>query len=193
MRRAKFGPAPRFSPEDAARALWALGKRTGRARLARHLGIGEGTMRTILSSLTSSGLVESAPMGAKLTGKGFLAASKIRENVRAVKEAAPSRLTCNEAAHSMHLRGARLPKNSLELRDELVRVGAKGALLLAFNGSELTIPPYHARTHHEFARELESISKQFVLKKGDAVIVCFGGDKPTRARALWRAASLLLV
>ena len=189
--RGKFGPAPRFSPEDPARALLLAEKRVGRSRLARQLGVGEGTARTVLSSLSRKGLVDSAPMGVKLTGKGQEFVSGMRRRMPKVCEARPSRLTFGEHGSAAQLRGVRLPASALSLRDEMVRSGASGATILRFESGRLIIPPFHAPTHREYASELALLSRQFSFAEGDAVLLVFGRERVARERALFHACSLL--
>jgi len=191
LRRKKFGPAPRFAPEDAVRALWRLEKRTGRAALARSLGIGEGTVRTVIDSMSAKGLVDSAPMGHKLTAKGFALLSNLKENVLALKGVPASRLTFGFTALAMHLRGLHARLDSLALRDEMVRSGLAGCTVLRFEGGRLIIPPFHAPTHSRYASELESLSRLFELREGDIVLIGYGGNRAGIERGLWRACSLL--
>ena len=193
LRRGKFGPAPRFSPEDAVRALSLLSRRTGRAHLSRSLGIGEGTMRTILAHLTGQGLVKSAPMGAKLTKKGVRLLSKIKMKIPNTKDSGASRLTFGLPSNAAQLRGLDVSVSSLQLRDEMVRSGASGGVLLEFRGGDLILLPYHRRAQSDYARELKRLESEFDFAEGDRLLVCFGGNKTTRERALFRAASLLNV
>jgi hypothetical protein len=193
LKRGKFGPAPRFAPEDAARALLLLHKRMGRARLARHLGVGEGTMRTIITHLSGRGLVESAPMGVKLTAAGARCVSLIRGKAVKIEETGESRLTFGFPSTAALLRGAGCGPDSVSLRDELVRSGAKGGVLLKFESGRLVIPPYSARAQHDYASELLAFSSRFRPREGDLLVICFGGDRATRERAVLRACSLFRI
>jgi len=193
LKRGKFGPAPRFAAEDAARALWRLEKRTGRASLARSLGVGEGTVRTITASLSNKGLVDSTPMGHKLTAKGASMLSSLKQKVITVRHVPQSRLTFGFAASAAQLHGVKLSAGAVALRDETVRSGARGCTVLRFEAGRLIIPPFHAQTHREYASELQDLSKLFRLEEKDLLLVAYGGDRNAAERAIWRACSLLHV
>ena len=193
LERGKFGPAPRFFPEDAVRALWRLEKRTGRASLARSLGVGEGTARTIIASLSGKGLVDSAPMGHKLTVNGAALLSGLKEKVVAIRHVPQSRLTFGLSASAVQLRCVRLAQGTVALRDEMVRSGARGCTALRFEKGRLVIPPFHAPTHREYSSELSELSKLFSLEEKDLLLVAYGGDRNSTERALWAACRLLHV
>jgi hypothetical protein len=193
LQRGKYGPAPRFAPEDAMRAFWRLERRTGRAALARALGIGEGTARTVLRSLYEKGLIDSAPSGHKLTAKGFTMLQKLRRKVISLKRIPASQLTFGLPASAVQLRGVRVPIKVLVLRDEMVRCGLSGCTMLRFERGRLIIPPFYASMQAKYAPQLSALAKQFLLEEGDILIIGYGGSEADIERALWRACSLLHV
>jgi len=191
LERGKYGPAPRFAAEDAARAFWRLERRTGRAALAHSLGIGEGTMRTVLRSLYVKGLIDSAPSGHKLTVKGFTILQKLRKKIISLKQVPASPLTFEFPASAIQLRGVRFRMNTLTLRDEMVRSGLSGCTLLRFDNGRLIIPPFHAPTHAKYAPQLNTLTKLFSLEEGDIVLLGYGKNKVDVERGLWKACALL--
>ncbi len=71
MARPRKGGTPTFTAYHAARALGLLeGERMGRQRLARLLGLGEASTRTLLEIMSELGLVEKAGRGFQTTGRG---------------------------------------------------------------------------------------------------------------------------
>ncbi|GBF08466.1 hypothetical protein apy_01910 [Aeropyrum pernix] len=71
MARPRKGGTPTFTAYHAARALDLLeGERLGRQRLARSLGLGEASTRTLLEIMGELGLVEKAGRGFQPTGRG---------------------------------------------------------------------------------------------------------------------------
>lgn len=189
--RKRYGPAPRFASPDLLRALWHIERRTGRARLASTLSVGEGSMRTILARLSSLGLVDSAPMGHKLTKKGFSCLRRLKRKAAAFARLQPSALTFSLPALAMHIRHATPKLKPVQLRDEAVRAGASGCTILKFEGGRLIVPPFHARTHSQYAKELVDAEGEFRFAEGDLLLVAYGGDEATRERALWQIFSKL--
>ncbi len=185
--RKRYGPAPRFMQPDIMRALWRLERRTGRARLAASLQLGEGSMRTILNRLSSLGLIDSAPMGHKLTKQGFAYLRRTKQKAPSIQPISPSKLTFSQPALSMRVRRIARKINPLQLRDEAVRAGANGSVILRFEGGRLIIPPFHAPTHREYARELAAIQASCGLVEGDVLLIAYGGSEASLERALWRA------
>ena len=189
LARSKFGPAPRFSAEDAVRCLAVLERRTGRAALARLLGVGEGTARTVINSIAEKNLVSSSPAGHKLTFRGSALLASIRESAVSLQPVAASRLTFGLPSHAIQLRGV-AAVGPLRLRDEAVRCGAAGAVYFVFGRDGLFMPPFHSKTHREYQRELRALAHHFHFEEGDSLLLAYGGEPAFRERALWRACML---
>jgi DNA-binding MarR family transcriptional regulator len=66
------GPSPAFTKVQLAYALMVVGgaEGVGRKRLAQLLGLGEGTVRTMVSRLASAGLIHTTRKGLSLTERG---------------------------------------------------------------------------------------------------------------------------
>ena len=64
------GNIPNFTKIDVLRCFLRLKKNTGRQELARDIGLGEGTIRTILNILKSKQLLDSTKKGHFLSKKG---------------------------------------------------------------------------------------------------------------------------
>lgn len=178
----KFGPRRSFSGADMARVFWALEKRTGRARLASLLGIGEWPVRSIISYLSGNGMAAGKQMGYKLTEKGFELLGKAKKKIVVIKNVAPSELTYEKPAVAVQLRKGRI-KNIVSLRDCAVREGALGITALAFSKGKLSIP-FVASGFSEYVKKLE---KEFALCDGDALLVAYGDRRAQAERGLWAA------
>ena len=115
----------------------------GRALISRELGIGEGSSRSLVRCLRSSGLIETDPVGGSyLTDKGHGVLTKWRGIITGsicVKERLdPSpwdliSLTCIHESRS----GEVLAKGILNIRDMIVRSGCLGALIMGVRGGEV--------------------------------------------------------
>lgn len=183
------GPLPRFAKFHVRRALELLGehKRIGRKKLAEELGLGEGSIRTLLSQLKRQGLIKSSRAGHELTAKGKRELGKPLEFVRL--DAGP--LTVGRVDVATVVRGAaKQVKLGIEQRDEAIKVGAEGATVLVFEGGRLRFPSDPgAEVNERVARELLSRLKP---RASDVIIIGTASDEVTAERGA-RAAALSLV
>jgi DNA-binding PadR family transcriptional regulator len=181
------GPLPRFSEVHMQLTLDLISKhrRIGRQQLANKLGIGEGSVRTILDHLKERGLITSSRGGHALTEKGK---SFLREPREFVPVDAGD-LTVGKANVATVVRGAAdRVKRGIEQRDEAIKVGANGATVLVFKGGRLRLPGGFAKIKKEVS---ETLIKALAPQEGDVVIIGAGKDLLT-AEAGARAAARTL-
>ncbi|MEM2203652.1 MAG: hypothetical protein QXI22_04765 [Sulfolobales archaeon] len=117
----------------------------GRALISRELGIGEGSSRSLVRCLRSSGLIETDPVGGSyLTDKGYRVLAKWRSIITGsvcVKERLDpspwdlSSISCIHESRSSEV----LAKGILNIRDMIVRSGCLGALIIGVKGNEVYI------------------------------------------------------
>ena len=171
----QFGPAPRFARFHVWKALWVIGRSgpLGRQRLTGVLGLGEGSVRTIVNFLTARGLVRTDEAGMRLTAKGE----------REVEAAGFSMATVNarglvvgECDVAVLVRGkAELVRDGLRQRDEAVKAGAAGATTLVFRNGRLLMPPETDMDtgYPQLARQVRAA---FELREGDVIVIGSAGD-----------------
>jgi Mn-dependent DtxR family transcriptional regulator len=140
------GATPSFSQVHVVRALLLLKKKKmGRKNLVKALGVGEGSVRTILKRLRGRCLITSGKMGHELTEAGEIEAGKYLK-----------RFTMPERFESVDIdltRGDRKEKclivvsdsadkirSGMEQRDIAFSVGASGALVVLFKDGRLEFP-----------------------------------------------------
>jgi hypothetical protein len=186
-RRSIFGPAQRFSDVDFLRLIWLLGRRTGRLRLAQALGIGEGSMRTMLVRLQKQGVALSAPQGWKLTEAGFTLLKQLQKRVKAARWVAPNYLSFNKPAFCLQLCSARA--GSMAERDEAVKAGALGATVLSFNRGFFISGAGEAERDARYAAALKRLAKEFEMRDSDALVLCYGDNAE---RGAWAVAARML-
>lgn len=150
--------------------------RIGRQRLSEALGLGEGSVRTLLSLLRSRNLVVVDEGGVRLSAKG------LRELEAAGLESASvnaRELSVGECDVAVRVRGvANLVRDGLRQRDEAVMAGAEGATTLILRGGRLVMPPKTDidTSCPELAREVRAA---FELREGDAIVI--GSARSRRA------------
>ncbi|MEM0118071.1 MAG: DUF4443 domain-containing protein [Conexivisphaerales archaeon] len=134
------GPSPSFDIADIILAMITIDNTfIGRKRLALALGLGEGAIRTLISRLKESGLLETLASGCRLTSRGLQLNKEISSDISFFDP--PSIIPT-----SLHLSGLVAKKlgrqvgKGLEERDAAVRAGADGAMILVVNEGRIIMP-----------------------------------------------------
>jgi hypothetical protein len=135
------GPERKFSPFHYYKALSVLNERgkRGRARLSCELGIGEGSIRTLLNELEKASFITRNNSGIVLTRKAQKMVSSFPVSTCPVEGCglALGRFTTAALAR----KAAQRVTNGILQRDEAVRHGAAGATTLIIRKGRLLIPP----------------------------------------------------
>jgi DNA-binding PadR family transcriptional regulator len=180
----RAGPLPRFAEVHIRRALEVIAKhgRIGRKQLAMELGVGEGSVRTILNRLKKRGLITSSRGGHALTAKGRQSLGEPFEFV----QIDVGDLTVGKVDVATIVRGsAKKVKRGIEQRDEAIKAGADGATVLIFRRGRLQFLGGFARVKKGLARSLVEVFKPH---EGD-VIVIGTAQNPAKAEEGARAAA----
>ncbi|MEM2869999.1 MAG: DUF4443 domain-containing protein [Thermoplasmata archaeon] len=148
----------------------------GRQRLSEVLGLGEGSVRTLLSFLRSRNLLVIDKVGVRLNERGIreLEATGLKTASVNARE-----LSVGECDVAVRVRGAaRRVKDGLRQRDAAVMAGADGATTLVFRGGRLLMPPKTdiESSCPELAKEVRAA---FELEEGDAIVI--GSARSRRA------------
>jgi predicted transcriptional regulator len=180
------GPLPRFAEVHVRRTLELIAehKTIGRKQLAKKLGIGEGSMRTILNHLKKQSLITSSRGGHTLTSKGRSALGKPLEFVQVDM----GDLTVGEVDVATVVRGAAAKvKKGIEQRDEAIKVGADGATVLVFKAGKLQFPDGFTKVN----KKVEKLIEIFRPRDGDVIIIGTGSDVATAEAGAKAAARTL--
>ncbi|NLI74682.1 MAG: DUF2111 domain-containing protein [Euryarchaeota archaeon] len=162
------GPTPKFSLFHIWKVYDVLNSQgpMGRKGLAKALGIGEGSTRTILDKMIKEGSVESTKKGAVLTERGewiFQTSGIFATSVDM------SNLTLGPKDCAVLVKGMADHVNSgYEQRDEAIRSGAMGATTLILKDSCLKFPDDPYIPDQEALQPLRDI---FTIEDNDVVIV----------------------
>jgi len=174
------GAAPSFGEVHVVRTLLFLSAgRAGRKSLVGVLGVGEGSVRTIIKRLKAEGLVESKPRGHALSPRGGRTVAALLRRFAMPQDVeldiVPGKRCCVTVAHN----AAGKISTGVGERELAVRAGADGALLLRFSGGCLGFPcgdvsldPYPGTKLF-----LEGVK----LREGDVVVVGFSAVREKAA------------
>jgi len=171
----KYGPLHRFHDYHVYRTLFILSdcRRRGRKLLADAVGVGEGSIRTIINYLRDKGLVEVKQSGVVITSDGL---RFLRELPIRMARLEPTYLSMGESAVAVLVRkAAGSVGTGIEQRDTAIKAGAKGATTVVVKGEQLILPPGYFLDRER--PELVSMLKDsFDLREGDVVIIGTGTD-----------------
>ncbi|MEM3956391.1 MAG: DUF4443 domain-containing protein [Candidatus Bathyarchaeia archaeon] len=172
------GPAPSFGAFDLIRLLKLLAERgcVGRGKISEILGLGEGTVRTILERLCEAGLVTISRRGCLLTQKGMDVWSAIEEVIPKIIEWEDTELSIAPKNVAILVRGkSEKIKSGIEQRDAAISSGAKGAITIIYKNERLTIPGLNIDLKREYPEIFNKIMRLIEPKDGDVIIIS-GGD-----------------
>lgn len=190
-----LGPSPTFSELHLAKALETIYERgrVGRAALSRAIGLGEGATRTLLGHLKREGLVETSKLGSELTEAGLELHRRLYSKVRSRREFPPSSITVGERNFVFHIGGVgHLVTSGVRQRDQAVRAGAEGAVVIVCRDGHLLMPPDSTPMRVRWPEISESITEEFSPEEGDVLIIS-GADTLENAEMGARAAALTFV
>lgn len=193
--RGVMGPAPLFSFLDVLNVLEVISREgaIGRQRLSMEVGLGEGSMRTILKRLKKLGLVESNKLGCALTEDGARFLQVLKSKLGSPIPLQRSFLAIGESNFGILVKGAGDKVGSgIEQRDAAVRMGAAGATTLIFKGGKLLMPPTNKSLDEDWPELAENIRQTFAPKENDVIIVC-GAENKVAAERGARAAAWSLI
>ncbi len=179
----KRGAYPEFSLEDALAAVFMLRNPTGRKAISEELGLGEGSVRTLLKKLSALGIISSTQKGHFLNDKGVELLNQI---LNLFSE--PIRVGEVEGMPAVALKVRKPPEfKSIELRDEAIRFFARGAMLLLIKDNE-AIFPEDGRKLGEMLPELAERIKALKAEEGDLVVITWAEDKANALKSAIRVA-----
>ncbi len=179
----KKGIKPLFSPYHVFKVLKLLltAGSLGRPALMKELNLGEASMKTLLKRLRDFGLVTSQkPFGTKLTDEGAKLAKSV-VNIIQVIDYLPAEDLCKGCrASAVVVKGGEKYVERfggvVAVRDEVVRQGAAGALVLVVKNGDLLMPTPNEVTYFKGFMMSDHLKKQRNVENGDSIIVSLCKD-----------------
>jgi DNA-binding transcriptional regulator LsrR (DeoR family) len=166
----EYGPIHRFGDHHVYRTLSQLSdcKRRGRKSLANSIGIGEGSIRTILEFLRDKGFIEVRQTGIQITKSGSYFLEGIPLNV----ERLPSTdMSLSDDNVAVQVKGsANMVVSGIQQRDSAIKAGADGATTIVIKEGNLIIPPDYS-LDLEQPVDAKVLRNLFDLKDGDVIII----------------------
>ena len=159
------GNLSNFTKIDILRCLLKVDKPLSRLELSKILDLGEGTIRAILDVLKKNKLLDSNKQGHYLSAKGDAIVNKIKSNIQ-IKKVDLSGVPPNKKKVALHIKNPKKIGKSYVLRDEALKNGADGALILRYD-KKLRL--YDS----DYEQDFGEIENKFNLAENDVVIVAY--------------------
>ena len=182
----KRGAYPEFTIEDAVAVLYLMKNPVGRKTISELLGLGEGSVRTLLRKLSKMNLIESSQRGHTLSDKGRELVERLS---RAFSEVHAVGKVEGYSAYAIVVRNPPEFK-SIELRDEAVRFFAKGAMILVVKNGEVVFPE-DGRPLRETMPELAERLSVLRSEEGDMVVVTWAENPADAMKSAYHVAVFL--
>ena len=163
------GAEPSFTEVHLLRTLLILDTETiGRKKLVKSLGVGEGSVRTIIKKLAAEGLLSSSKAGHNLTSKGKAeVSSRLDHHSKPIPFDLGTLVTGSQSLIVVYGAASKASK-AVGLRDAALKAGADGALIFAYDQG-YKLPGMDLKEYPEAFKSLRTI----LIKDGDAVVVGF--------------------
>jgi hypothetical protein len=187
------GPRPLFTQLDLARAIEVIGtEHVGRNRLSERLGLGEGTIRTLIDRLLNARLIEISRSGCELTRNGQSILNELNARFGARSKVPQSSATVGTRNFGILVKGAaNRVKDGIEQRDAAVRAGAGGAVTFVVKHGDLVMPPGEPAVRGQESAT-DRIQEMFQPEENDVIVIA-GADNDRAAEEGARAAAWTLI
>ncbi|MGI0018293.1 MAG: DUF4443 domain-containing protein [Nitrosotalea sp.] len=121
--------------------LMAGEKRISRSLMMEQLGLGEGSIKTLVKHLKMYGLVENSNAGMWMTSKGETLYRKLHVSIPREMDIAKCSVALGKFNHAVLLKDmAHNVKSGIEQRDAAIKAGAVGATTLLCKNNRLVLP-----------------------------------------------------
>lgn len=169
IERPKYGPLYRFNDYHVYKVLSTLsdGRRLGRKQLSDRIGVGEGSMRTIIDYLRDENLVDVKQTGIKISKKGQEFIGRLPLQVYTLDTVD---MTLGQKSVAVQVRGmGHKIKSGIEQRDQAIIAGAEGATTVVVKGDRLMVEDFDLDKERPDAAG--AIRRLFDLADGDVIII----------------------
>jgi len=185
------GPALTFTLLHLIKALELMAEGPiGRGKLAKNLGVGEGTVRTIIKRLKDSNIIEISREGCHLTSFGRKLWEKFKKKIPKKVFLEKNEFSLAQYSVAVLVKGCGSKvRTGMKQRDAAIMVGADGATTLVVKDKKLIIPGVSDNIAKDYPVAYKQIVKLLNPEQNDVVIV---GTAKTREKAEYGALAAAL-
>ena len=151
--------------------------------LSKELGLGDGSIRTLMRHLQMNNMIKANNAGTTMTKKGEALLSELLSSIPAEMSLPKCSIAVGKFNYVVLLKyHSHAIKSGVEQRDAAIRIGAKGATTLLFKQNKFVMP---SNTNYYSLRKEQEISKLLIRmlnpEEGDAIII--GSDDMHKKRS----------
>ncbi|HJU14597.1 MAG TPA: DUF4443 domain-containing protein [Candidatus Nitrosotalea sp.] len=180
-----------FEPAHIFKSLQLIheNNRASRSLLVSEVGLGEGSVKTLVRHLKMHGLVSTTKAGMTLTNKGSALFSKLIDAIPAETEMKEYSILVGKFNHAILVRGlAKDVGSGIEQRDAAIKIGAQGAITLVFRDNKLFTSDKTYDIPIKDQKLTLDVIENLRPKNDDVIIVAGAENRKTADLAAKRAA-----
>jgi predicted transcriptional regulator len=144
-----------------------------RAKLQKLLGLGEGSVKSMIKCMKKHGLLSTSASGSKLTDRGIGFLKRVKLHVPELRKTCLEYLSVGRVNYMAVLRGVDAP-DALKIRDMAVKFGGTGAVLLSIKEGSFKIPYVADDLKNVSMRDYKELSKTNPQDNDNILVV--GGE-----------------
>jgi len=163
-----------------------------REKLCEDLGLGEGTIKTLVRHLKMQNLIESTNAGTTMTKKGNSFFSELLSSIPSEISLSKCAITLGKFNYAVLVKQmSSIIKDGIAQRDAAIRMGASGATTLLFKDNKFLIP----QTKFDSLKDEHQLSEQMIknLHPQDGDVIIIGSDNYSKMKAEFAAKSAALI
>jgi hypothetical protein len=161
--------------------------------LSKELGLGEGSIRTLMRHLQLNNMIKATNAGTTMTQKGEALLLELLSSIPTEMNLPKCSIALGKFNYVVLLKQhSHAIKSGVEQRDAAIKIGAKGATTLLFKQNKFVMP---SNTNYDSLQKEPKISKLLIRtlnpEEGDAIII--GSDDMHEKRSEFAAKSAALL
>jgi predicted transcriptional regulator len=161
--------------------------------LSKELGLGEGSIRTLMRHLQMNNMIKATNAGTTMTQKGEALLLELLSSIPTEMNLPKCSIALGKFNYVVLLKQhSHAIKSGVEQRDAAIKIGAKGATTLLFKQNKFVMP---SNTNYDSLQKEPKISKLLIKtlnpEEGDAIII--GSDDMHEKRSEFAAKSAALL
>lgn len=161
--------------------------------LSKELGLGEGSIRTLMRHLQMNNMIKATNAGTTMTQKSKALLLELLSSIPTEMNLPKCSIALGKFNYVVLLKQhSHAIKSGVEQRDAAIKIGAKGATTLLFKQNKFVIP---SSTNYDSLQREPKISKLLIRmlnpEEGDAIII--GSDDMHKKRSEFAAKSAALL
>ena len=164
-------------------------KRISRSLLMHELGLGEGSVKTLVKHMKMSGLIENSNAGMWSTNKGKTVYAKLHDAIPNEMDVFKCSIALGKFNYAVLVKDIAYTIGSgIEQRDAAIKLGAVGATTLIFKNGRLLMPNTQEDLLRNNPKIHSLIIKKLMPKDNDVIIIGSSANKRTAELAAKSAA-----